>query len=93
MHQTIRQVPPLELLIALHFQRLFFCCFGRTKDLTAELAARIEFLAILKPPQNMAANAPARYITNMNINMKPNNINVEPPNNKDNTGITLLRAL
>ena len=61
--------------------------------MTAELAAQIEFLAILKPPRNMDANAPARHITNINIDMKPNNINVEPPNNKDNTGITLLRAL
>ena len=61
--------------------------------MTAELPAQIEFLAILKLLQNMAANAPARHMTNINIDMKPNNINVEPPNNKDTTVITLLRAL
>ncbi len=41
----------------------------------------------------MAMNAPARHIANINIDMKPNNINVEPPNNDDNTGIMLFRAL
>ena len=61
--------------------------------MTAELTVQIESLAILKPRQYMAVNASGRHITNIKIDMKTVNINVESPNNDDKTGIMLLRAL